>query len=253
MLGTRLGEARRISFSANSSNGVLWSGQLSKLVRSVWLRPVSKGKAVDFGCALTHSSQYMAVGNQVGKIFVWDMITEHSSKPYLTLSHAKMTAQCRQCSFSPSGRSPFLNNGWFWIRTSGHQLVAVFDDATVWRFDFHGSAEGKRGKVVSSRESSLSSAATTPCSSQPMTPVSNGFPSSIPLVNGNAKVADPVPASEEAPEPDVPTENGNDSRKRKREVSTDELPSLPELEPMETNGHAWAKNHLSWTTWLLPV
>jgi len=164
---------------------------------------------VRFGC--DRFQKYMAVGNQVGKIFVWDMITEHSSKPYLTLSHAKMTAQCRQCSFSPSG----------------HQLVAVFDDATVWRFDFQGSGEGKRAKVVSSRESSLSSNATTPCSSQPMTPVSNGFPTSIPLVNGNAKASDPVPATGGAAEQNVPTENGND-----------ELPSLPELEPMETNGHA---------------
>lgn len=61
----------------------------------------------------------MALGNQVGKIFVWDL-AEYNPKPYLTLSHPKMTAQCRQCSFSPSG----------------HHLVAVFDDATVWRFDF---------------------------------------------------------------------------------------------------------------------
>ena len=103
----------------------------------------------------------------------------------------------------------------------------MFDDATVWRFDFQGSGEGKRAKVVSSRESSLSSNATTPCSSQPMTPVANGFPPSIPLVNGNAKASDVPTDVPDVPTPDVPTENGNG-----------ELPSLPELEPMETNGHA---------------
>ena len=45
----------------------------------------------------------MAVGNQVGKIFIWDLSSGYQNKPHHTLTHIKMLAQCRQCSFSPNG------------------------------------------------------------------------------------------------------------------------------------------------------
>ena len=66
----------------------------------------------------------MAVGNQVGKIFIWDLWSGYQNKPHHTLTHQKMLAQCRQCSFSPNG----------------DVLIAVFDDATVWRFDYRNYA-----------------------------------------------------------------------------------------------------------------
>ena len=137
----------------------------------------------------------MAVGNQVGKIFVWDMITEHASKPYLTLQHTKMTAQCRQCSFSPSG---------------GH-LVAVFDDATVWRFDFQQT--GGSGGSVSTVVKDL-----TP-------PVTNG--DATPKPNGEVKDEPEEKPVEPKEEPQDPPPGGAD----------DDV--LPALEPMEVvpNGH----------------
>ena len=67
----------------------------------------------------------MAVGNQVGKIFIWDLWSGYQNKPHHTLTHQKMLAQCRQCSFSPNGEV----------------LIAVFDDSTVWRFDYRNYAK----------------------------------------------------------------------------------------------------------------
>jgi len=69
--------------------------------------------------------KFMAVGNQVGKIFIWDLWGGYQNKPHHTLTHQKMLAQCRQCSFSPNG----------------DVLIAVFDDATVWRFDYRNYAK----------------------------------------------------------------------------------------------------------------
>ena len=61
----------------------------------------------------------MAVGNQVGRyLFRFVEWLSEQTAPHTT--HQKMLAQCRQCSFSPNG----------------DVLVAVFDDATVWRFDY---------------------------------------------------------------------------------------------------------------------
>lgn len=144
---------------------------------------------VRFGC--DRFQKYMAVGNQVGKIFVWDMITEHASKPYLTLQHTKMTAQCRQCSFSPSG---------------GH-LVAVFDDATVWRFDFQQTGSG--GSMSAGvREQ----------------PVTNG--DATPQPNGAVKDEPEEKPVEPKEEPQDPPGDADDD-------------VLPALEPMEVvpNGH----------------
>jgi len=75
--------------------------------------------------------KFMAVGNQVGKIFVWDFSSGYSNKPHHTLTHMKMLAQCRQCSFSPNGEI----------------IIAVFDDATVWRFDYRNYGR-KKEKIL---------------------------------------------------------------------------------------------------------
>merc|ERR1712176_602240 len=45
-------------------------------------------------------------------------------------THMKMLAQCRQCSFSPNG----------------DVIIAVFDDATVWRFDYRNYGRKKNGE-----------------------------------------------------------------------------------------------------------
>ena len=58
----------------------------------------------------------MAVGNQVGKIFVWDFSSGYSHKPQHTLTHMKMLAQCRQCSFSPNGEIIIAGNNFKTIR-----------------------------------------------------------------------------------------------------------------------------------------
>ena len=56
--------------------------------------------------------QFMAVGNQVGKIFIWDMANGYQNRPHQTLTHQKMLAQCRQCSFSPNGSILVAGNTW---------------------------------------------------------------------------------------------------------------------------------------------
>ena len=81
-----------------------------------------------------NKKQFMAAGNQVGKIFIWDLWSGYQNKPHHTLTHAKMLSQCRQCSFSPNG----------------DVLIAVYDDSTVWRFDYRNYARKREVNGASS-------------------------------------------------------------------------------------------------------
>lgn len=61
----------------------------------------------------------MAVGSENGKIFLFDLNTEHPMNYYSTLSHEKCVSCVRQVAFS----------------RSGNIMVAVCDDGTIWRWD----------------------------------------------------------------------------------------------------------------------
>lgn len=62
----------------------------------------------------------LAVGNQQGKIYVWEMTTPDPRmvRPS-TLSHPRCTAAIRQTAFSRDGGT----------------LIGVCDDATIWRWE----------------------------------------------------------------------------------------------------------------------
>lgn len=70
--------------------------------------------------ALDHHCRYMALGNQTGKVFLWQIGTSDPTgiKP-ATLSHPKCTSAVRQTTFSRDGRI----------------LICVCDDGTIWRWD----------------------------------------------------------------------------------------------------------------------
>ena len=62
----------------------------------------------------------MALGNQVGKTYVWDLDVEDPvTSRYLVLTHPKCTTAIRQTALS----------------RNGDVLLCVCDDATVWRWD----------------------------------------------------------------------------------------------------------------------
>jgi len=62
----------------------------------------------------------LALGNQVGKTYVWDMNVEEPSQiSYSVLSHPKCSSAIRQTSLSKDGKI----------------LICVCDDGTVWRWD----------------------------------------------------------------------------------------------------------------------
>lgn len=62
----------------------------------------------------------MALGNQVGRIFVWNIDVDDPTQAKLTvLTHNKCYSAVRQTCFSPDGDT----------------LLAVCDDGTVWRWD----------------------------------------------------------------------------------------------------------------------
>lgn len=72
--------------------------------------------------ALDFHGKLLAVGNQVGKIMVWDLEKEDArDSKCITLSHPKCTSPVRQVSFSKDGRI----------------LVGVCDDGTIWRWDLN--------------------------------------------------------------------------------------------------------------------
>jgi len=62
----------------------------------------------------------MALGNQIGRTYVWDMdVPEPSQMAYSVLSHPKCVSAIRQTSLSKDGKI----------------LICVCDDGTVWRWD----------------------------------------------------------------------------------------------------------------------
>ena len=70
--------------------------------------------------SLDPSSRLLALGNQAGRIWVWDLETEEPRQIRgVQLSHAKCTSAVRQTSWSRDGR----------------MLVGVCDDGTIWRWD----------------------------------------------------------------------------------------------------------------------
>lgn len=70
--------------------------------------------------SLDPSSRLLALGNQAGRIWVWDLETEEPRQIRgVQLSHAKCTSAVRQTSWSADGR----------------MLVGVCDDGTIWRWD----------------------------------------------------------------------------------------------------------------------
>lgn len=70
--------------------------------------------ALDFSC------KHMALGNTVGKVFVWDLdVADPNSIRPSTLVHPKCTSAVRQTTFS----------------RDGNILINVCDDGSVWRWD----------------------------------------------------------------------------------------------------------------------
>ncbi|CAB3990200.1 polycomb eed [Paramuricea clavata] len=70
--------------------------------------------------AIDHSQKILALGNQVGKIYTWDIdVTDSHDAKQKVLSHPKCTAAVRQTCFSKDGSV----------------LICVCDDGTIWRWD----------------------------------------------------------------------------------------------------------------------
>merc|ERR1719233_2092098 len=69
---------------------------------------------------LDASEKVLALGNQTGKIYVWDLdVTDPGSIRHSLLTNPKCTTAVRQVSMS----------------RSGHVLISVCDDGTIWRWD----------------------------------------------------------------------------------------------------------------------
>lgn len=70
--------------------------------------------------ALDPKCRLMALGNQSGKLFIWDIDTPDPTViRVIPLTHPKCTTAIRQTTFSRDGRI----------------LICVCDDGTIWRWD----------------------------------------------------------------------------------------------------------------------
>ncbi|XP_030850530.1 polycomb protein eed-A [Strongylocentrotus purpuratus] len=70
--------------------------------------------------SMDYRQKMLALGNQVGKIFVWDLEMEDCIKPKCaTFTHPKCVSAIRQTALNPSGNI----------------LLAACDDGTIWRWD----------------------------------------------------------------------------------------------------------------------
>ncbi|KAK0053562.1 polycomb protein EED-like isoform X1 [Biomphalaria pfeifferi] len=70
--------------------------------------------------SLDYNLQMMALGNQVGHIFVWDLeVDDPTQTKFTKLSHHKCNTAIRQTAFSKDGNI----------------LLAVSDDGSIWRWD----------------------------------------------------------------------------------------------------------------------
>ncbi|KAL8585801.1 hypothetical protein ACOMHN_037364 [Nucella lapillus] len=69
---------------------------------------------------LDYQQKMMALGNQVGRTFVWDLdVDDPAQSKFTKLTHPKCTTAIRQTAFSKDGNI----------------LLAVSDDACIWRWD----------------------------------------------------------------------------------------------------------------------
>ncbi|CAL1547484.1 unnamed protein product [Lymnaea stagnalis] len=70
--------------------------------------------------SLDYNQQIMALGNQVGHIFVWDLeVDDPTQTKFTKLSHHKCNSAIRQTAFSKDG----------------NVMLAVSDDGNIWRWD----------------------------------------------------------------------------------------------------------------------
>ena len=171
----------------------------------------------------------MAVGNQVGKIFVWDFSSGYSNKPHHTLTHMKMLAQCRQCSFSPNGEIIIAGDIFFEIIFDITTILLVFDDATVWRFDYRNYGRKKEKLLEKVEMNGFSKKEEVPDS----TPNENKIPDLVPEVKTEPKKE----PEEIPPESTIHIDNSKETKPDEPTGKTNgpEIGPVPmdSLEPME--------------------